>query len=148
VLVIADDAEDGDALLGDIILTALRDQRAGGVVCRGRVRDVGAAETIGVPLWASGVTPRSCVVGNAMPRMPREINLNGVTVRPGDWLFGDADGLVRVAQEHARNVIKGAALKGRRERVCLARMAAGERLLDMMNVPNALNGTGAVRVPF
>ncbi len=134
LLVIHDRRGGAAAVVGDIILTATRMARIGGIVCFGAVRDVEAAPEIGIPVWASHVRPNASPLGPAVASFPEEVVVEGRAIRKGDWLFGDRDGIVCVEREHIRLVMKAAQLKARRERAFLKRMAAGERLTETMNL--------------
>jgi 4-hydroxy-4-methyl-2-oxoglutarate aldolase len=148
VLVIQDTSASERALLGDIILTAARQQELGGVVCLGTIRDLDEAPKIQVPLWASGASPQAAGLGRRAPQVPCDVTLGTTLVRPGDWLFGDRDGLVCVDREWIRVILKAAALKGKKERLYKERLCAGERLTEMMNVRRHLEHGEPIVVEF
>ncbi len=148
VLVIQDTSAGGRAVLGDIILTGARQQALGGVICLGTVRDVDEAPQIGVPLWASAASPQAAGLGSRAPQVPCDVTLGTTVVRPGDWLFGDRDGLVCVEREWIRVILTAAAITGTTERLYKERLAAGERLTEMMNVRRHLEHGEPLVVEF
>ncbi len=148
VLVIQDASAEQRAVLGDIILTAARQQELGGVVCLGTIRDLDEAPKIGVPLWASGASPQATGLGSRAPQVPCDVTLGTTLVRPGDWLFGDRDGLVCVEREWIRVILKAAAIKAKKERLYKERLNAGERLTEMMNVRRHLEHGEPLVVEF
>jgi len=147
VLLVVDEAP-GQAVLGDIMLTAARQQQVAGVVCFGVVRDVRDAADIGIPLWAAGANPVAAPLGQPCASLPAEMPVCGQRLARGDWLIGDPDGLLAVVEAHVRVVIKAAQIKERRERTYKERLAGGERLDEMMNLHGFLDGRGQVRVEF
>ena len=81
------------ALLGDSIAALARDSGWAGVVINGCVRDVTALGQLDVGIFALASTPRpSAKAGDGEVDVP--VELGGVTFRPGDKLYADADGVV------------------------------------------------------
>lgn len=150
ILVIHDEAVASPprALLGDIIMCGAKQQRVAGVVCFGWVRDVKEAEPLKMPLWAYGATPVPATVGAATACVPAPLSLADGQLEPGDWMFGDRDGLVVVPQAHARHIIKAAELKDRKENIFKQRLRDGEVLHEMMNLAGHLERQEPLRVDF
>jgi 4-hydroxy-4-methyl-2-oxoglutarate aldolase len=99
VLVVATGGYAGAAVTGDLLLGVARNRGAAGFVTDGLVRDLEDLETIGLPVYAMGVTPNS-----PQRRGPGSVGLpvvcGGVPVATGDVVVGDRDGVVVVP--HAR----------------------------------------------
>ncbi|MDU8943362.1 RraA family protein [Ovoidimarina sediminis] len=85
----------GCAALGDRVLGALRNAGAAGAVTDGPARDLDGIVTVGLPVWAAGLTPNS-----PMNTGPGEIGLpvqmGGRQVETGDMVIADRDGVVTV----------------------------------------------------
>ena len=83
------------ALWGDKMSRLALDRGVAGIVIDGAVRDVDGIETLRFPVFAAGVTPTP-----PRTRLPGELDLavacGDVTVRPGDYVYGDRDGVVVV----------------------------------------------------
>jgi regulator of RNase E activity RraA len=113
---------------GDI-LTAAADRRGiAGTVIDGVCRDVAASLRIGYPVFTRG---RSMRTGKDRVRLAATgvpVMLGDVRVEPGDWLLGDADGVVVIAAAHAPEVLETAAAIEAAEARIRERAAAGERL--------------------
>lgn len=93
------------AVLGDMICTKAHHRGVAGFVVDGLVRDLDAILELGtMPVFARGSTP----IG-PLHRGPGEVNhpisCGGVVVHPGDIVVGDADGVVVVPKDVARNVL-------------------------------------------
>jgi 4-hydroxy-4-methyl-2-oxoglutarate aldolase len=96
--------------MGELSSNILRWRGAAGAVVDGAVRDVAGIREVGVPLFARAVTPRNYHYPFGLPH--GAVNLPvvcaGVTVRPGDVIVADEDGVVVVPQEIAGDVAKAA----------------------------------------
>ena len=95
VLVVATGGHIGAAVTGDLLIGVARNRGAAGFVTDGLVRDLDDLETIGLPVYAMGVTPNS-----PQRRGPGSVGLpvvcGGVLVASGDVVVGDRDGVVVV----------------------------------------------------
>ena len=95
-----------------------------GVVLNGAVRD---SEEIGeghFPIYAAGVTHRGPYKDG-----PGEINvpiaMDGMLIRPGDLVLGDADGLLCVPYEDAETLLAATHKKMEQEKQMMTDIAAG-----------------------
>lgn len=78
---------------GEVLTTAAEAAGLIALVIDGQVRDVAAIERHGFPIFARGVALQGASkLGPGQVGGP--IVLGGALVRPGDWLVGDADGIV------------------------------------------------------
>ena len=146
-VLLIEDLDPGRALLGDIVMLAVRQKALAGIVCLGTVRDVADASHLKLPLWARSCSPEAATLGKpAVLKQP--IFVGRTRFEQGDWIFADQDGVVRVPKEHARLVIKAAAIKKKKELLYKQRMLAGEDLIEMMNIEGHLLRGEAVRVEF
>jgi regulator of RNase E activity RraA len=96
VLVATTNGDRGSALWGELLSTAARARGAAGAVIDGLTRDAARILTLGFPVFASGFSPldskgRLDAVSRGEP-----IRVGACVVRPGDWVFGDVDGVVVV----------------------------------------------------
>jgi 4-hydroxy-4-methyl-2-oxoglutarate aldolase len=95
VLLVATGGHVGAAVTGDLLIGVAHNRGAAGFVTDGLVRDLDDLETIGLPIYAMGVTPNS-----PQRRGPGSVGLpvvcGGVSVASGDVVVGDRDGVVVV----------------------------------------------------
>jgi regulator of RNase E activity RraA len=96
------------AAWGGLLTTAARSRNARGVVTDGGARDYVEIVELGFPTFCRGLTPydslgRMDVVETNVP-----IRCGGISVRPGDLVFADVDGIVVVPQEVADEAIRKA----------------------------------------
>jgi regulator of RNase E activity RraA len=96
VLVAATDGDRGSALWGELLSTSAQAHGAVGAVIDGLTRDAARILTMDFPVFAAGLSPldsrgRLDGVSHGEP-----IIIGPCTIRPGDWVFGDIDGVVIV----------------------------------------------------
>jgi 4-hydroxy-4-methyl-2-oxoglutarate aldolase len=93
VFVVATGGYTGAAVTGDLLLGVASNRGAAGFVTDGLVRDLEDLETVGLPVYAMGVTPNS-----PQRRGPGSVGLpvvcGGVWIASGDVVVGDRDGVV------------------------------------------------------
>jgi len=113
-----------NALFGEIMIAIAIKNGVVGVVLNGAVRD---SEEIGeghFPIYAAGVTHRGPYKDG-----PGEINvpiaMDGMLIRPGDLVLGDADGLLCVPYEDAETLLAATHKKMEQEKQMMADIAAG-----------------------
>ena len=81
------------ALVGGNLAAAAAKNGWAGVVVDGAVRDLAELQAAGIGVKALALMPlRSVKRGEGQRDLPVEIQ--GVAVRPGDWLYADEDGIV------------------------------------------------------
>jgi regulator of RNase E activity RraA len=91
--------------MGGLMGTAMSARNFSGAVIDGGVRDVAYLEKIGFPVFATGVVPSTSVSHYRFAGANIAIQCDGVTVRPGDVVVADADGVAVVPREAAEKVL-------------------------------------------
>lgn len=107
VLVIDGGGDTSRALIGDLIALKARDAAIAGFVIDGAVRDADELRTLGMPVFAAGVTPAG-PYKHGPGRLQVTVAIGGVVVSPGDLIVGDGDGVVVVPAADAERVIAAA----------------------------------------
>jgi len=85
-------------LWGDRMSKLAVDRGLAGLVVDGAVRDVDGIEALGFPVFAAGIIPTP-PGHDRSGELSVPITCGGQTVRPGDYVYGDADGVVVVPAE-------------------------------------------------
>lgn len=125
VLVIDGGGAEDRALMGEIFYNHLIACGIGGIVLDGAIRDAAEIGAGPVPVFARGAAhPAPFKHGPGELRGP--VAVGGMVVRQGDIVLGDADGLTVIPFERLNEVTAGALDLLEREKVKLARAAAGE----------------------
>ena len=126
VLVMEARGDNTAGTIGDILALRAHVRGAAGIVTDGGLRDSVAVTALDIPTYHGGEHPS--VLGRR--HVPWEtdtvIACGDTTVRPGDILVGDADGVVVIPPELAADVAADAAEQERQERFVADRVAAGE----------------------
>ena len=117
---------------GEIIAVAAQMRGIVGLVTSGSVRDRDAIIAIGFPVFAKGL----CVKGTdklVPAKLGGSIVVDGVVVNPGDWVLGDADGVVVIPAAVAATVLHQSVEREVKERAIIDRIREGARTLDVYN---------------
>jgi 4-hydroxy-4-methyl-2-oxoglutarate aldolase len=104
VMVIATDAYEEAGVVGDILVGMAKNQGVSAFVTDGMVRDIEGLNTVGIPVFARGLSPNSPYKdGPGTIGLP--ISLGGLAVDAGDVIIGDQDGVVVVKREALEGVV-------------------------------------------
>jgi 4-hydroxy-4-methyl-2-oxoglutarate aldolase len=130
VLVVATNGYTGAAVTGDLLMYVARNRGVAGYVSDGLVRDLDDLETVGLPVFALGVTPNS-----PQRRGPGSVGLpvvcGGVTVASGDVVVGDRDGVVVVSRARIDETLKSLERVKAMEAATLERVRGGLKELPV-----------------
>lgn len=92
------------AHMGELSSETLMSRGVLGCVIDGGIRDTHFLKKQGFQAWRRFHTPRD-VVGQWLPTgFDVDIIIGDVLIRPGDFLLGDLDGVVRVPKEHVSDI--------------------------------------------
>jgi 4-hydroxy-4-methyl-2-oxoglutarate aldolase len=118
---------------GDVMTTAAQVAGIAALVIDGEVRDVAAIEDLGFPVFARGVAlPGAAKNGPGAIQVP--IQVGDALVRPGDWLVGDADGVVVIASGTMAAVRAAAARRAEQEAGYFTALRAGSTTVDVFGL--------------
>jgi regulator of RNase E activity RraA len=96
------------AAMGNLMATAAMERGMAGMVLDGAIRDLWDVRRMGLTVYARSKSPRTAVGHYATVAKNVPVECAGVTVRPGDIIVADEDGVVVVPQERAAEVLKRA----------------------------------------
>lgn len=105
-----------NALWGELMSVRARRCGARGAVLNGYVRDTQKVLSLGFPTFAFGSYGQDSAPRYKVHDFRLRIEIGGVSVRPGDILFGDIDGVLVVPAEAERETFTLALEKVRGER--------------------------------
>ncbi len=107
VLVIAGGGSITSSYWGDHRSYCAKMMQAEGVVIDGAFRDIEECEEIGFPVFAKGVHPKTATkTGEGQMQIP--VECGGVTVKPGDIIVGDRNGVIVIPPKSVSKAIEGA----------------------------------------
>jgi 5-oxopent-3-ene-1,2,5-tricarboxylate decarboxylase / 2-hydroxyhepta-2,4-diene-1,7-dioate isomerase len=126
VLVIEARGDPTAGTIGDILGLRAQVRGAAGIVTDGAIRDSAALARLEIPAYHAAVHP--AVLGRRHVPWESDVAVAcaGVTVRPGDILVGDADGVVVLPPAIAAEVLADAREQERQEEFIAGRVARGE----------------------
>lgn len=102
-VIVVDAGGSTTAVWGELASNSAIRRKIGGVVIDGAARDIEDTRKAGFPVYAKFVSPNA-----GEPKGFGEINVpircGGMSVRPGDYIVGDADGVIVIPKEKAVEV--------------------------------------------
>jgi 4-hydroxy-4-methyl-2-oxoglutarate aldolase len=110
VIVVDGKGDLNSALMGEIMCQQAVALGVAAVVIDGAVRDSVAICELGLPMYAAGLNPNGPT--KFVPgRLNHPISIGGVSVKPGDLVVGDADGVTVIERDKAAAMLPLAAKK-------------------------------------
>jgi regulator of RNase E activity RraA len=116
---------------GELLTTASMARGAQGCLTDGLVRDVKAIRALRFPVFHGGIGPLDSKGRGEVCALDVPLECAGVTVNPGDLVFGDADGVVVVPQPVVVQTVKQALEKVEGEDRTRYELKQGARLADV-----------------
>ena len=132
------------ALVGDLMGFAARQRGIAGWVVDGPVRDVAGLRALGFPTFAAGVHPGG-PVKERFGQIGRPVAIGGVTVSPGDIVFGDDDGVVIVPAERLEEAIAGARAIVEKEAKLRVELQKGKTTLALLGLRHKIPAERSTR---
>ena len=118
------------ALVGELLATQARGRGVAALLVDAAVRDVEELRELGLPVWARYVRVRGAekqVAGS----IGEAVDVGGATIRQGDAVVLDADGVVVVERERVAEVLTAARARAEREVEKRAKLRAGALSYDL-----------------
>lgn len=141
VLVVACSSECSDGAFGELLATSLRARGAKGVILDVGCRDAAEITELKFPVWSRAVSAKGTVkatIGSA--NVP--VVCAGVSIKPGDVVVADDDGVVVVPRAEAAQVAKAGQEREKKEAASRARLQKGELGLDVYDMRKSLADRG------
>ena len=133
VIVLAVGGERETAHCGEIIAIAAMERGIAGIVLDGAIRDRTEISELGLPVFHLGVSPRG-PAKNGPGALGVPVELCGVSVRPGDLVCADADGIAIVRAADAAEVQAAVAALEEREQGIIAAIRRGTTTVDVFGL--------------
>lgn len=116
---------------GELLSTATLARGGRGAVLDGLVRDSRQIRALGLPVFCTGRRPYDSCGRGIVVDLDVPIVLDGVTVSPGDLVFGDPDGVVVVPRSAEAEVLERAWAKVGGETTTREALRAGVSLAEV-----------------
>jgi 4-hydroxy-4-methyl-2-oxoglutarate aldolase len=147
VLVVATNSPSTDGLFGELFATALQHRGVRGVVLGCGVRDVADLREMRFPVWSRAVSAQGTVKETAgAVNVP--IVLGGQTIRPGDVIVADDDGVLVVSRADVPRALDAAQARLEKEAATREAFRDGELGLDRYSLRERLPDLGITYVDY
>jgi regulator of RNase E activity RraA len=93
------------AAIGGLMSTTAKTRGMAGMVVDGGVRDLAEIRALKLPVYGRSVTPASAVSRYASVARQIPVTCAGIIINPGDLIVAGEDGVVRVPQQKAAEVL-------------------------------------------
>lgn len=132
-------------MFGDLLATLCQARGLAGVILDAGARDVRDLREMRFPIWTRTISSQGAAKSNAgWVNVP--VICGQMSVRPGDVIAADDDGVVVIPRERMKTVIAAAQAREDAESKSRERFARGELSLDVANLRPLLDRLG-VRYP-
>ncbi len=118
------------ALVGDLLATQAKVHGAAAILVDASVRDVEELAELGLPIWTRWVRVRGAAKDVA-GTIGEPVVIGGATIRQGDVLVLDADGVAVVESERVQEVLAASRERAEREVVKRAKLKDGALSYDL-----------------
>jgi 4-hydroxy-4-methyl-2-oxoglutarate aldolase len=142
VLVIDGKGDQTAALMGTIMMTACQKLGLAGVIVDGAVRDSLEIDEMDYPVFSVGTNPNG-PTKNVPGRIGHPVSCGGVTVRSGDLVVADADGIMVVERERVAGLLPLARKKVEDEAARIAQIREGNTSASWLDA--ALRTAGVLK---
>jgi len=119
---------------GEILMTAALTKGVAGLAVDGAVRDIEAIAAQGFPVFSRGLAVGACTK-EKVGGLNAPIVFGGVLVRPGDLIFGAAEGLVVIERERIEEVYRSAEERRNKEAVIIEQLRRGKTTVEVLGLP-------------
>lgn len=136
VVVIDNDGRPNQTVWGDILTFVAHAKGIAGTVIDGVCRDSDRCVELGYPVFARGNTMRTGKDRVTADAYNVPVQVAGVRVAPGDWLVGDADGVLSIPADKLAEVLSIAEQIEAAEDRIPAAVAGGMRLDEARRAAN------------
>ncbi|MCA9740834.1 MAG: RraA family protein [Deferribacteres bacterium] len=120
------------AVVGELFSTEAARKKLAGIIVDGACRDVEKIRELPMPVYCRNAYPISGTV-NQIFETQIPVECGGVTINPGDIIFGDDDGLIVVTAAELASALPLAKEIQRKESHILKHMEQSESLFSMLN---------------
>lgn len=118
---------------GDVLTAAAQHTGIAGVVVNGAVRDADTIIELGFPVFAKALSIKGTakdddgIIGGT-------VTIDGVTIRTGDLIVGDRDGVVAVPQDSIEQALAAARAREDKEAGWVEQIAQGALTVDLLGL--------------
>ncbi|MHC5256562.1 4-carboxy-4-hydroxy-2-oxoadipate aldolase/oxaloacetate decarboxylase [Streptomyces sp. UC4497] len=141
ILVVTTTSPSTDGMFGELFATALQKRGVRGIVTNAGIRDTAELREMGFHAWSAAVSAQGTVkaTGGSV-NVP--VVIGGETIRPGDVIVADDDGVVVVPRERAAEAAEKSRAREEKEVATRAAFLEGQLGLDRYGLRDTLKRLG------
>ena len=130
IFVIQASEDVGAAVFGEMVALRLHAIGLAGAIVDGLSRDIQQIRDIGFPYWTRFITMRGMIPDDADTHVGDEVKIGDVSIKPGDLISADCDGVVVCPKDKVQEVLGVARTFRDSEVLTQHKLRSGGRLLD------------------
>jgi 4-hydroxy-4-methyl-2-oxoglutarate aldolase len=120
------------AAWGGVLATAAKQKGIRGIIVDGPVRDVDDYSVLGLPVYSRSVTPKTARGRIHESGVNVAIEVDDITVEPGDLVIADGSGVVFIPAGVAERALEAAERVVTREKLMVAAVQSGQAVSEVM----------------
>jgi 4-hydroxy-4-methyl-2-oxoglutarate aldolase len=121
----------GSAHWGEIMTRSVMERGCVGAVVDGGLRDTEFVLQLGFPVFCRFRSPASSIGRWDIVDWDCDITIGETSIRPGDWVFGDVDGVVVIPADILEDVLADAESKATKEGLMRAELDRGDPITEV-----------------
>jgi 4-hydroxy-4-methyl-2-oxoglutarate aldolase len=137
IIVVTATSPSSDGFFGELIATSLQAHGVRGIVMGAGLRDTSELREMGFPAWTANVSAQGTV-----KETPGAVNvpvvIGGITIRPGDAIVADDDGVCAVPRADVDAAVTASAARVAKEEASRKQLADGALGLDLYGLRGKL----------
>lgn len=126
------------AVFGELFANGVNNRKGAGVLTDGYARDIRQLKQMDFPLFYGGINPRTSKGRYEINECQIPLVMGGVTIRPGDIILGDMDGIAVIPQEIAEEAFDLAFETVNKEKVVRDGLHNGDSLREVYAINGAI----------
>ena len=126
------------AVFGELFATAVKTKKGAGVLLDGLARDVRQLKEMNFPLFYKGTCPKTSKGRCEINECQISVEIEGVTINPGDYIFGDIDGVVVIPKDIVDEVCDRSLVHIEKENAVRDGLLAGDSLEKVYSTIGAI----------